>query len=150
MENLARAANVMEAAGVMPYVDNLNWPGAALAYGGYRAGRAAYNRVSNYRRDRRIDSMYGKRPSSSATWIPGRDGRHAPFKRARYGQKTMYKPRLSKGGRQSNAGTKYVVLKDLHGPWGLGSGDSPQQFKPADMINCPAWGYFKKCYKSAA
>lgn len=121
---------------------DLNWPGAALGYLGYRAARGGYNYLSN-RRSMQRQGTKRSRPGYN-TFRPGAR-RPPPFKARR--RAAAYKPKKYGAGRQSNAGTKYVVLKDLHGPWTLSSGDSPQQFNPSCLTNCPSWGFHSKCYK---
>lgn len=137
---------------------DLNFPGAALAYVGYRGARSAYNRYSSYRRNRAIDMAYGKRPSTSSTWIPGRGGRRAPIKRRRVGGIYRRRSFRNRGGmsdfnskKSNNVSTHFQCIKDMPAyAWELDptvATETAFQAFPYQLVNCPSFAFWRKMYK---
>jgi len=112
---------------------DLNWPGLALGYVGYRGVRAVYNRMPGYKRKQRSN-------------VPNKFGFRTKIRRKTTRQTPMY--RQPSYAKMNDLDRKFVMLKDIYTEQLPGNTTVFGYFKLQDIQQMPAFQRFENLYSS--
>ena len=170
------AAAAIQQVGVMnPVLDavaDLNWPGLATAYWGYRGLRYAHRRTNQYladnRREHQLDNFYNtRRPDqkylshNQMTFIGPRRQRRTFVRAPRQSGYVPQSRRTYQGSSPGYQGAYTAVPRSLPQPKDViylnvinmkdftadGQGSISGVLKPADILNCPKMARFVNSYQ---